>query len=228
MHADHSYFYGQKAARLLLNSIATGEISAERLHCELDTSTTPPISEWQAWAGNVEAGHFFVESEDELLRVRCDLLAQSKHARVLMRDACTPRALQLAVAKQTCTIHLLPRDWREAQAFVDRLGLNGLVYKGEGIPSISLKALIALLKQPRRILDGEEKCRILEAHSHKCAHCGSTSKLEFDHVHRLRENVVQDEFQPLCKDCHNEKTRLEPKSNSCVITSVCNPQVWKH
>ena len=73
------------------------------------------------------------------------------------------------------------------------------------MPLLSLRALLALIKQERRWLEGIEKHDILEKASYVCSACGSKTALEFDHVHRLSDSVGAQEFQPLCRDCHQEK-----------------------
>ena len=59
---------------------------------------------------------------------------------------------------------------------------------------------------------GIEKHDVLERANYTCAVCNSRVALEFDHVHRLSDNVGTQEFQPLCKDCHHEKPFWNPKT----------------
>ena len=89
----------------------------------------------------------------------------------------------------------------------------GIQYHGEGLPALSLKVLQALVKRSReRVwLSNEQKASVLAEYGSKCAMCGCKGQLEFDHVARLSESYGEQEFQPLCVECHREKTTHEAR-----------------
>ena len=109
-------------------------------------------------------------------------------------------------------MHTLPHHAREIQEWLARLDI-GLPYRGEGLPGMAYKVLVALIKQGReRVwLTGEEKHAILEETGYVCSLCGQTSnRLEWDHVQRLSTSFGEQELQPVCPPCHAHKTATEP------------------
>ena len=156
---DHAYFYRPKAANLLLHRCPVqkpGQIQ-ERLSRDVD-SDTPCPSSWLPFEGLLP-GHYYVEDEQQLHLIRVDLLKTRKRARVLMRDHCTPRALQVPIEKATCTIHLRPPEWTDAHQFIRRLDIPGLNYQGEGVPLLSLRALLALNQAGASLVGGRRETR---------------------------------------------------------------------
>ena len=71
------------------------------------------------------------------------------------------------------------------------------------------------LNQPRheRAVSAVDKLRVKERDGHKCVICGSTIKIEVDHVTALMNggDNSQDNLAALCDVCHTEKTRLDWK-----------------
>ena len=55
--------------------------------------------------------------------------------------------------------------------------------------------------------------RILNRDGHQCAQCGSTERLEIDHINNTRgPNYDRDaNLQVLCRPCHRAKTQREMK-----------------
>ena len=90
-------------------------------------------------------------------------------------------------------------------------------YTGQGLPNISLKVLLLLIKQCRirEYLTGEEKAQLLEKYNWSCAVCGcKNTELEWDHVEgleQLTKGMIQ-RFAPLCTACHAEKTANAPRT----------------
>ncbi|MCP3956188.1 MAG: hypothetical protein GY697_28840, partial [Desulfobacterales bacterium] len=143
-------------------------------------SATPDASEWLQWDGEIRPGHFRVE-EEEITQVRAWFLERGRHPKVLLRDAMRMLALRYTCSMRAdgttgvCHIHAVPEDWEQYAAWLEELDL-GMPYRGEGLPSLSLKVLSRLVKRKRREwLTGEQKDQLLEQHGHKCAQCGGTS-----------------------------------------------------
>ena len=80
----------------------------------------------------------------------------------------------------------------------------------------------------RTWLTGEEKAQILEEHDFCCAVCVSKSQLEFDHIARLSESYDEQKLQPLCAECHREKTAQEARMyDGDQLASHFELDVWK-
>ena len=100
----------------------------------------------------------------------------------------------------------------ELIAWLGKLPLD-LEYRGEGLPNLTHKVLLELLRRrDRRYLTGEEKAELLEQYNYSCAMCGEkTSCLEWDHIARFSESMQNQRFQPVCRGCHLTKTASESK-----------------
>ena len=61
-----------------------------------------------------------------------------------------------------------------------------------------------------------------------CALCGSKDPLEWDHTQALSTSFQEQTFQPICTQCHMNKTTDEPKNFGDPLASVFNPTVWKN
>jgi hypothetical protein len=89
---------------------------------------------------------------------------------------------------------------------------NSIYYVNEGIGSVILKVIEKSKKQERRILTDEEKSNLIKEHKKCCAICSAKAEeFEIDHVVPLSAGGSNDieNLQPLCKDCHKQKTREE-------------------
>ena len=63
--------------------------------------------------------------------------------------------------------------------------LAGIPYRGEGIPSVTQKVLLKLLRPERKDPSKMLRAEIEAAQGSKCAKCGTVCKLEMDHVHKI-------------------------------------------
>jgi hypothetical protein len=228
VHEDHAYFYADRAAR---SALAKRSVSATvRLRKAQKTQTqTPPASEWKPWSSSVEPGHFWC-MEDEIGGVRAWFLENGMNPKVVMRDETRLRNLIHNVRKKgACIVHSLPEYAQDLDQWLQRLDI-GMTYRGEGLPALSLKVLQTLVRRSReRVwLTGEEKAEILEEYGFCCAMCGSRGELEFDHIARLSESYDEQKFQPLCVECHREKTSLEARMyDDDQLASHFELEVWK-
>ena len=133
-----------------------------------------------------------------------------------MKDAVRTKSLKLHLQKKEgiCHIHGIPEEAPEIQQWIEHLELTNLEYKGEGLPNISQKVLLHLTKNnkhERVYLTPEEKYTLLDAYDNRCAICRhKCKKFEWDHIERFAESWGEQNFQPLCPDCHTEKHTLSP------------------
>jgi hypothetical protein len=141
VHESHCWFYQTPQVRRALQHRRTGPVAM--LRKAQGPSNAPLASEWRPWKGEIAEGHFYAP-EEELPTIRGWFLSFGKPVKVLLKDACRPRALvyqlrqRVDEATGSCTIHGVPQHWEEIQAWCDRLALE---YRGEGLPSMALKAL---------------------------------------------------------------------------------------
>ena len=130
-------------------------------------------------------------------------------------------------------IHALPLDADDMTQWPQHLNI-GLVYRGEGLPSLTYKVLNTLNKlikqKERTYLDGEETHELLETHGYACASCGDRCKVEFDHAIRFSWSYgEQKPDAPRCPACHATKTSEEPKEfETCPLQSNFDEHVWEH
>ena len=109
-------------------------------------------------------------------------------------------------------VHALPEHAAEIQAWLKALDLD-VAYRGEGLPNMTYKVLLKLLKvnRQRKYLTGEEKHSLLEATSYACILCGERAQLEWDHTHRFSESFGDQAMLPLCKGL--------PRFEGCIGTA---------
>jgi hypothetical protein len=232
VHEAHAYFYHGRSARTLMKRAPAGSV-AERLNREPATGGVE-AGLWEPWeAGALTAGHFWVE-EGELDAVRGWFLAEGRHPKVILKSEHQARSLEYTLSadegRGVVVVHGLPAEAREIQAWLGRLELN-LAYRGEGLPNISQKVLLALLKEGRErvYLTGEEKAQLLEAHDNRCALCGvQWAEFEWDHIAPLAQSLGAQRFQPLCRSCHRDKTLAEPAAlETDILASHFELGVWE-
>ena len=244
VHENHCYFYESKQARRALMRRAEARPS-EKLRREgsSKSSKTPPFAEWLPWQGDFsEPGHFCAP-QDDMDAVRAQFLATGRHPRLVLKDEACVRSLVYTGTRRdadlrgTITVHGVPEQAQEIQAWLERLGLQeALPYRGEGLPAMSHKVLLHLLRHRERVyLTGEQKAALLEEHEHRCALCGgagdSFDSFEWDHKVSLAtclEEQTPDAFWPLCPTCHAQKTCDESRAwDSDILASQFERGVWE-
>jgi hypothetical protein len=105
-------------------------------------------------------------------------------------------------------------------------------HRGEGLPSLTHKVLLALIKAKRRTPSLKEQEAILVRQDNRCALCDGIfdCDVEFDHQPPLRQcGLGQLQlFQALCASCHLEKTISEQGNRADrSIQSRFAPSVWE-
>ncbi len=231
---SHAYFYDTPRVCRALAKRQPHDF--ERMKREVANHTTPAVSEWlplpDLAAGLPPAGHYYVD-EAEIDEVRGRFLKTGRHPKCVLKDAHSTKALRYTFVrgrdshKGTLHVHTLPAHAAEIQDWLGALGL-GLPYRGEGLPGTAYRVLTALIKRNRErvILTGEQKHELLEGAGYTCALCGERGRLEWDHRERFSESFGAQEFQPLCKACHADKTATEPRLEGDLLASHFETTVW--
>ena len=129
-----------------------------------------------------------------------------------LRYTCT----NVDTATGVAVVHAVPKHAEEIDIWLTCLDL-GQEYRGEGLPSISHKVLLRLLRRRERMcLTGEQKAELLEAYNHRCAACGAkSSQLEWDHKESFSTSLWEqtiESFQCLCPSCHQGKSAVESRA----------------
>ena len=101
---------------------------------------------------------------------------------------------------------------------------------GEGIPGLTQKVLLALLRADRESPSADVRARVLEEQGQACNSCGAAFQgdLEWDHVAPLRSTCQGTEqvFQAICATCHREKTDQQGRPARTLVSRT-NRQVWR-
>ena len=232
----HAYFY--KSARTVSGwrstpAPAATEGDEEVLRWRLagdPKCLTPPFSEWKAWTGVPEPGYWFC---DDLVAERRALLNAGKSPKITIRalgvmSSLTVRCVQAVDgAVGECVLRQRPEEHEAIQAWLRRLDA-GIEWRGERLPSITQRILLALLKAQRATPREEAKRSILARQRGACAECGEAlTEIEWDHVEPLRQLPAGSEqkFQALCPACHGEKSQRE--GGSFGLESRFSRRAWK-
>ena len=148
--------------------MARQPVTCQNLKRTAHESKIPPVDEWEPFCC-IKPGHYWVE-QDDTVRNRGDFLQTGRSPRVVLKDIGSVKSLRYTCGKKsggtehmgTCVVHALPPNWKEIQAWVNDLDC-GLVYRGEGLPSMSYKVLLRLISRKERIyLTGVEKIQSLK------------------------------------------------------------------
>jgi len=214
---NHCYLYSCPRVRAAL--MKRDMVQGIKLKKAQGASTTPPMCEWILWGKEIAPSHDSC-NDPELDAVRSWFMNRNRHQRVLLKDCVQARALSYTCTQRLdgCSgllvTHGLPEHCGEIHLWVKKLDL-GINYQGQGLAGSSLKVLKILLraKQERVFLDGEAKARVMEQFDHRRALCGSRGGLQMDHIARVSDSHLQQAFQPLCMECHSNKTRLESRKH---------------
>ena len=125
-----------------------------------------------------------------------------------MKDFLTVKTMTIPdFAGRIVTIHSVPHNYKDILKFTK---LADIPYRGEGLPNITLKTLLKLLRPERKNPSTTTRAEIILEQGGKCAKCGTECKLEMDHIHQISIDPFnrngKDNLQGLCAECHMEKT----------------------
>ena len=237
VYDGHAYFY--KSARTVSGWRSTpapaasteGDEVVPRWRLAGDPKcVTPPFSEWKAWTGVPEPGYWFC---DDLVAERRALLSAGKSPKITIRalgvmSSLTIRCVQAVDgAVGECVLRQRPEEHEAIQAWLRRVDC-GVEWRGERLPSITQRVLLALLKAQRATPREDAKRSILARQRGACAECGEAlTEIEWDHVEPLRQLPAGSEqkFQALCPACHGEKSQRE--GGSFGLESRFSRRAWK-
>jgi hypothetical protein len=197
-----------------------------------------PMDQWQEWDGQPRPGFFHAP---DLAAVRKQLLESGRNPKVILRNLKDYGSVRYQCVNcldgdhGLCVIKEMPKYEVEIKAWLGRLAENGceVEWVGEGLPSITYKVLLHLLKCDRRTPKHGERQAILAKQGNKCNICheGFDGAVEWDHVQPLRQLVAgqEQQFQALCGQCHAEKTALEGGNGGArrSLESRFSPRTWK-
>ena len=122
----------------------------------------------------------------------------------------------------------MPKDAQHLEEFTRLLGL---AWYGEGLPSLTLKTLIHLLRPKRKNISPEVRKELSTKQGGQCAKCGREDTLEADHVHPISVDPFnrndEDNLELLCAECHLAKTTSQQfQTDFNPIRSYFNEHTW--
>ncbi|MCP4500094.1 MAG: hypothetical protein GY822_09050, partial [Deltaproteobacteria bacterium] len=203
-------------------------------HCRLQNETPSrllPVDEWERFDGTPRPGMFFTF---DLSTTRRKLLESGRLAKITLKSGTELASLQYRCinakdgSSGMCHIRELPPEKADIESWLANLP-RSVEWCGEGIPALTQKCLLELLKAERRAPSKEEQTRILELQDGKCNTCGGIfdGDLEWDHIARLQQTVKGKKqlFQAICASCHLEKTTNEG-SQTKLLESRFSKRAW--
>jgi len=175
----------------------------------------PPVDDWQRFTGTPEPGLFFTF---DLPATRRKLLESGSCPKITLQNGTEIASLQYRCVQAKdgcsgmCIIRELPPEKNEIEEWLGNLP-RAIEWRGEGIPALSQKVLLELMKAERRTPSKQEQQSILEEQKGRCNLCGGVfdNDLEWDHVARLQQTVKgkPQVFQAICASCHLDKSTQE-------------------
>ena len=227
----HCFMYRDSRALarfLVATADSTRPIIEHESKCKLE-----PWSERKLWQGRPEPGLFYVQ---DLAAERQALLTSNRSPKVTLRDFTSVSQLSYVCvkARDGCSgLCRLREHPPHAQAMVDWLARLPLdrVYCGERLPSLSLSVFEELLRAKRRSPTASQQKELLALHDARCALCGELFSeqraCEWDHVVPLRSltTLATQCFQPLCSECHAEKTNAQGRQDRTLQSAFCR-RTW--
>ena len=185
----------------------------------------PPFEEWLPYQGpeSLEPEKHYWDFD--LLEARSQLLAKQWCPKVCTKGPSPTDwvALRQKLPGGTAVIHKV--DYPNqcigfCKTFKELTGRE-LIYRGETIQTLTMKALQILLKHTRQKFLAEPADR-------QCVRCGAVTKCQTDHSIPLCEGGTNDpsNLAPLCKACHAEKSSEEMLPQVCMLESSFNRQMW--
>ena len=173
-----------------------------------------------------EPGHYYYEGD--LKEVRDDYIREGIVPRLTMKDFLEIRQLKVTTEAGSVIVHSMPKDAQHLEEFTKLLGL---AWYGEGLPSLTLKTLIHLLRPKRKRISPEVRKELSTKQGGQCAKCGREDTLEADHVHPISVDPFNrnddDNLELLCSECHLAKTTSQQfQTDFNPIRSYFNEHTW--
>ena len=205
-----------------------------KLYVRPKPSTDPVFEEWTRWSYvdelPMDEDHYWFDGDMNTVR---DTYIRNGIAsfRLTMKDFLSIRKMTVPdYGGRIVTIHSVPEEYQSILEFTKKAGIP---YRGEGMPSVTQKVLLKLLRPERKDPSKTLRAEIEKIQMGKCAKCGTECRLEMDHVHKIssdpfnrngKENLVG-----LCAECHLQKTIAqanEPDYNPML--SYFNEHTWNN
>jgi len=202
---------------------------ANESHYEL-----PPIAEWTPWEGTPSPGYHYSQ---DLSATRVDLLLSGRSPKVVLRNAAAADMVALRYvcvkardgASGACVVRELPPDQEAIRQFLERLPRR-VTWCGEGLPALTQKVLLELLRADRESPSADVRARVLEEQHQVCNSCGAAfhGDLEWDHIAPLRSlcTGTEQSYQAICAACHREKTDQQANPARTLVSRT-STRVWR-
>ena len=191
----------------------------------------PPVDDWQKINGTPEPGHFFTFG---MQGTRRKLLESGRCPKITLKNGTEIASLQYRCVQAKdgcvgmCIIRELPSEKIDIEEWLGNLP-RVIEWRGEGIPALTQKVLLQLIKADRRTPSKQEQQKILKEQDGRCNLCGGIfdNDLEWDHVARLQQTVKgkPQVFQAICASCHLDKSTQEG-SQTKLIESRFSKRAW--
>ena len=149
-------------------------------------SKDPVFEEWTKWDYEwdelpMSEDHYYYDGDMTYLRdvyIRNGIVP-----RVSMKDFLTVQRITVPdFTGRIVTVHSVPHNYNNILKFTK---LAGIPYRGEGLPNVTLKTLLKLLRPERKDPSKTLRAEITTDQLGKCAKCGTACKLEMDHIHKI-------------------------------------------
>ena len=156
--------------------------------CKPKKKQLPPIDEWERY-DTPKPGMFYTFN---LSTTRRHLLESGRLAKITLKCGTEIASVQYRCVNAKdgssglCHIRELPAEKTDIEAWLNNLP-RSIQWNGEGIPGLTQKVLLELLKAERRTPAKDEQTEILKLQDGRCNLCGGIfdGDLEWDHVARL-------------------------------------------
>ena len=147
-----------------------------------------------------------------------------------MKNFTDIRKLTVQTGGGTVIIHSVPNNHKLVEKFCQQANIQ---YRGEGLPAITQKVLLQLLKPKREQPSYELRRQIETEQENKCAKCGTECKLELDHIQKISRDPFnrngRDNLVGLCQECHRDKTYAQScETEYNPLLSYFNDHTWDH
>ena len=205
-----------------------------KLYVQPKPSKDPVFEEWTKWQDSsllpMEEDHYWFDGDMKVVRdayIRNGIVT----FKLMMKDFLSIRKIIVPdYGGREVTIHSVPEEYQSILEFTKQAGI---AYRGEGMPSVTQKVLLRLLRPERKDPSKTLRAEIIGAQGSACAKCGTVCKLEMDHVHKISRDPFnrngKDNLVGLCSECHMQKTLAQagdPEYNPML--SYFNEHTWNN